>query len=152
MKRVDLNSIHTFEKTHAFSKNDRLETYDEYECTKCHLKGRKINRDPWILVSDSFSEQQITHCNLDPLKDIFLGKQIQIIKCTGVGKIFKNLTPESIHTIVKPIDDYINGDRGVWVQGMGEKVKVLFSEYKEYEITSRFTRTKISTSQFKRTK
>jgi hypothetical protein len=64
--------------------------------------------------------------------------KIQIIECSAVGGIFANLTPGSIHEVVTPPKapkearipaNYENNDDGVWVQGVGEPVRVLRREY-----------------------
>jgi len=58
-------------------------------------------------------------------------KRIQIKDCHAFGPQFKNLTENSIHELVDPPEDYKQGDRGFWVQGVGEPVLVLHSELTE---------------------
>ena len=55
-------------------------------------------------------------------------RQIKITTCSAVGAHFANLTPGSVHDIIKPPAGY-NRERGEWVMGVGEPVKVLFSEF-----------------------
>lgn len=55
--------------------------------------------------------------------------KIKITKCNAVGKIFSNLTPNSIHEITTAPKGYKSDKKGVWVMGIGEKVKVLNSEF-----------------------
>jgi hypothetical protein len=52
-----------------------------------------------------------------------------ITRCDANGPQFKNIMSRSIHRIVTPPEKYINGDRGVWIQGIREPVKVLNNEF-----------------------
>lgn len=55
--------------------------------------------------------------------------KIRIINCTAVGPQFENLTPGSIHEVI-PAPKGENNNRGWWVMGVGEPVKVLTHEAK----------------------
>ena len=51
-------------------------------------------------------------------------------KCLAHGKQFANVViPGSEHDVVSPPDMYVNDRTGVWVMGIGEKVKILRGEY-----------------------
>ena len=54
--------------------------------------------------------------------------RIKIILCTAVGKQFANLIPNSEHNIIDAPIGHDN-EKGVWVMGAGNPVKVLHSEY-----------------------
>jgi len=58
-------------------------------------------------------------------------KRIQVTHCHAFGKQFENLKKDSIHELVNPPEGYEQGDRGYWVQGVGEPVLVLHNECKE---------------------
>ncbi len=60
-------------------------------------------------------------------------KKVKVTQCTAFGKIFDNLTPDSEHDVVKPIPGYKNDETGVWVQGVGEPVKLITGEFKVIE-------------------
>ena len=57
-----------------------------------------------------------------------MGK-IKITQMQAVGKAFANLTPGSEHAVVNPPKGQKNGERGLWVMGVGEPVLVLFHEF-----------------------
>jgi hypothetical protein len=61
--------------------------------------------------------------------DLYLGKQIKIIKCWTIGHEYNKLYPNTIHTVVTPREGERNGDEGVWVKGVHEPVKVFFDEF-----------------------
>lgn len=61
--------------------------------------------------------------------------KIKITNCHAVGNSFKNLIPESEHTIIDPPEQYKtkypNGPKfGYWVMGVDEPVRVLPEECK----------------------
>lgn len=55
-------------------------------------------------------------------------KLIKVIECIAYGPQFANLTPGSIHETVAPPSGEMRAG-GVWVQGIGEPVKLLLGEY-----------------------
>lgn len=57
-------------------------------------------------------------------------RYIEITFCTAQGSQFENLKRGTQHKVVTPPQGYTNDDRGVWVMGVGEPVKVLNKEYK----------------------
>ena len=59
------------------------------------------------------------------------GDKIEITVCTALGRTFSNLVPGSIHEIVKPPQGYVNDQNGVWVMGIGKKVRVFSNEFKK---------------------
>jgi hypothetical protein len=131
MKTINLNSIfHNFNKTNLVTKfNRKGESYDEYKCTKCGMIGKRYGLSEYITVASTYSDNKVRNCTGQPPVDQYVGKMIRISNCTAFGKQFGNLTPVSMHKIVTPPEGYFNGDGGVWVQGVGELVKVLFSEF-----------------------
>lgn len=55
--------------------------------------------------------------------------KIKITFCNAQGGQFANLTPGSEHEVIDPPKGHKNDNRGVWVMGVGEPVKVLKREY-----------------------
>ena len=55
-------------------------------------------------------------------------KLIKVIECRAYGPQFANLTPGNIHETVAPPSGEMRAG-GVWVQGIGEPVKLLLGEY-----------------------
>lgn len=126
MKTLLLNNTeHTFEKQNLTTLKDGS---DLYKCTKCGLKGKRKGLTEILEIDGRISDKKINSCG----EHEYVGKNIKITFCTANGSAFSNITPESIHTIINPPIGYKNGDKGVWVQGNGEPVKVLFNEYVKY--------------------
>lgn len=128
MKSVSLNNnLHLFAKTNLVTIIKNKAAYDEYTCERCGLSGKRYGIDDKVFVNDSCTDLQLHNCNSET--DTYIGKTIKIINCEAMGSSFANCTPDSIHRVIKPIEGHFNGDRGVWVQGKGEPVKILFSEF-----------------------
>ena len=148
MKIVSLETgIHNFSKVNLVAISDRGRIYDILKCKDCGLEGKRFGFSPNIQVPESTSDKKIENCIHSPsLKksapDKYIGKKIKVIQCNTQGSPFKNLTPGSIHPIITPPEGYLNGDRGVWVQGIGEPVKILWVECDVLEEKPKFIRTK----------
>ena len=65
-------------------------------------------------------------------KDTYVGKKIRIIKIWTKGELYKNLTPSSIHKIIKSPGITKNSSKGVWVMGNGGHAYI---EKKEFNFT-----------------
>lgn len=146
MKQIELlNTPHEFEKINSVTKLSNKGCYDELKCKKCGMKGRRYGISDFVTLIKNYSPNLIAHCTgkgLSPKADPFIGKFIRIIQCEAVGTQFQNLAPNSIHKIIKPPQNYLNGDRGVWVMGLKEPVKVLFNEFKYAMIRTKFNKNK----------
>ena len=135
MIKVPLTGIHEFRKTKDFTQHDRLETFDQLQCTNCRMIGRKLNREPFVYVSDTYSQERIEQCKRDNFIDKYLGKQIQIICKIKGNEEFNQILIYSVHTIVKPPIGKINGEQGYWIMGdYGNPIKILFDECIEYPL------------------
>jgi hypothetical protein len=64
-----------------------------------------------------------------PKRVKYMPQRIRIIQCRAMGYKFSNLTPGSEHDTVRPPKPYVSMTDGVWIQGVGEPVKVLLNEY-----------------------
>ena len=65
------------------------------------------------------------------MKDIWIGKRIKIDYITSYNPCFDNCKPGTTHIVIEPPPGKLNGDGGVWIQGVGELVKILFCEFKQ---------------------
>ena len=124
MKLLQLNTTN-----HVFKKVNLVTTkggYDILKCSKCGLTGKRYGITETLRIDGRISDKRIYSCSS---ASEYIGKKIRITNCHAVGKEFSGLTPDSIHEIVSPPDSYKNGDKGVWVFGFSEPVKVLFNEF-----------------------
>lgn len=98
--------------------------YDILKCKNCGIEGKTTTL--WtIALKGSYSSDKVHYCPGQKKVD-----RIQITYCHAFGKEFSNLTPGSIHRVIPPPEEYKN-DKGIWVMGVGEPVKVLSDEYKK---------------------
>ena len=135
MKTVSLLSLyHDFSKVNMTTIIHRGRSYDILKCLKCGMEGKRFGISENLTILNKYSSTQIQYCIEDPkqMKDKFVNKWVKITLCIAGGGAFRNLTPNSIHKIITPPEDHMNGDRGVWVQGIGELVKILFNEYNDF--------------------
>jgi len=146
------NTGHDLQKQNLVTLNDSKGSYDQLKCSKCESLGRRYGVQTNMYVSGHRQAMIDEGCIDDPGKvrvyndrtsgkgyltksetgeDVYLGKEVKIGHCTGNNPAFDNITPGSVHTIVTPMDGETgNGEAGVWVQGVNQKVKILFSEFK----------------------
>jgi len=126
MKYLNLNQTeHKFEKENLVTLK---EGYDLLRCSICGLKAKRRGISEIVEIDGRVSNERIRKCS-GVKENEYIGRKIKITQCTAVGNAFSNITPNSIHEIIKPPGEYVNGDRGVWVMGNGEPVKVLFDEF-----------------------
>jgi hypothetical protein len=137
MKKVSIED-HQFISITKFSPNDRGEVWwTTCRCKHCGIKGRRYSIDePFIYVTDSFSDNRIENCVRDNFVDKYLGTQIQTCR-----NIYGHLTIPiySIHTVITPPPNFLNGENGVWIKEKGSKepLQILFEECVEYPIQPR---------------
>ena len=123
-----LLTAHAFTKTNLVTISKEGRMFDEYKCSICNMIGRRYGFDEHATVADKYPDKLVYNC-LGPKTDIWIGERIKVIQCTAGSGSFANMIPKSIHKIVAPPEGYNNGDRGVWVQGIGEPVKLLSNEF-----------------------
>jgi hypothetical protein len=135
MIKVALNGIHDFKKTKDFTQHDRFETFNQVQCTNCRMIGRRIDREPFVYVSDTYSKERIELCQRDNFIDKYLGKQIQTICNIRGTKEYTDIKIYSVHTIVKPPTGFINGEQGIWIMSDSDNpIKLHPDEYIEYPL------------------
>jgi hypothetical protein len=114
---------HTWEKQNLVTIATRKSSYDILKCKHCGIEGKTTSL--WtIRLKGSYSSDKVYNCPNNKT-----AVHIQITQCHAFGKVFANLTPGSIHEVITPPEEYKN-DRGIWVMGVGEPVKVLSDEFK----------------------
>lgn len=116
--------------------------YDILKCSKCGAKGKRYGVSEYLTVNGVERLMKEAGCvktfkrtkwPLPKEAGADLGR-IQVTYCTAQGAPFDNLTPGSEHNIINPVDknpNNANWERGVWVQGVGEPVMLLLSEFKQ---------------------
>lgn len=125
MKRLLMNqTTHRFEKLNLVGIASKKGDYDQLKCSYCGLSGRSYKLG---VIEVRPEKRAVPICPKAPKMD--LPKQIRITKCHGNGPQFRNLAPDSVHDLVEPPPGYSHDPMGVWVQGVGEPVKVLFDEF-----------------------
>ena len=117
-------SNHDFQKVNLVTMRDKQGTYDIYQCTKCNIQG--IRRGFTDTIVATGTRNKFLYCTG---AECLEGKKVKILKCMAYGPQFANLEPGTIHTVVQPPGDYKNDSSGVWVDGIGEPVKVLANEF-----------------------
>jgi hypothetical protein len=124
MAKVDMNSTnHIFIKENLVTISSPKGSYDIFKCENCGLKGKSYQIG--IITVDGRQKNKTNNCTGSKQS-----QKIEITNCRAVGKAFANLTPGSSHDVIDPPQGQ-NNDRGVWVMGVGEPVKVLFGEFVE---------------------
>lgn len=94
-------------------------------CKNCGIKGRRYRLDI-VYVSESYSCSKAFEC---PTPTYKIPKRVKVTFCKAVGSRFLNLTPNSEHDVVEPPKGYKNDETGVWVMGVGDRVKLLSDEF-----------------------
>lgn len=97
-------------------------TYDVYR-HESGIVGKRYGLSPFLTITERDFKIYIKNV-ATPKK----GK-IKIVHCNAFGTQFANVTPCSVHTVVEPPLGYHNDSTGVWIMGVGEKVRVLPAEF-----------------------
>lgn len=118
-RQIEIKQPHNFEKVNLMTLSDSKSTYDQMQCTRCGIKGKRRSLG-FVEVDGRHSEELIQHCDRSKVE---LPDKIKITECRATGAQFENLTPGSIHDVVEPPEGHQNDFKGVWVQGVGEPVK-----------------------------
>jgi len=127
MTSIELdNTNHDFRKQNLVTLKEGKYFYDLYKCINCGIKAKRFGFKETLLIDGRVSKNKVLNC---PKAKLLL--KICITHCTAFGEQFKNLVPGSIHSVIESPGGQ-NNNRGVWVMGVGEPVKVLFKEFKEY--------------------
>ena len=108
--------------------------YLKKKSLKRHNKTKTHNKNYDEFMMTYQKDTQVFNDDLERAleSDLYvIGRKIQIIECKATGKIFDNLTPDSIHEICEPAKGWLNNNKGFWILGSnGEPVRVLTGEFK----------------------
>lgn len=113
---------HTWEKQNLVTIATKNNSHDILKCKYCGIQGKTTSLST-IRLKGSYSHDKVYNCPNNKK-----ASKIQITQCGAVGEYFANLIPGSIHEVIAPPEDYKN-DKGTWVMGVGEPVKVLPNEF-----------------------
>jgi len=114
---------HAWEKVNLVTRMAKEGGYDVLKCKHCGIQGKTSSLTS-IMLKGSYSHDKVYNC-----PNNHKATKIQITICTALGTVFENLTPGSIHDVIAPPPMYSN-DKGTWVMGNGEPVKILPHEFK----------------------
>ena len=128
MKNISFFSGHNFSKTNIVTIIKGGRNYDEYKCSACGIKGKRYGLSEYVAVAETYSDNLIRNC-IVPEHDAYVGKRIKVRNISITNPAFNNCLPNSIHIIITPPEEFANGGNGVWIQGVGEPVKLLFNEF-----------------------
>lgn len=112
---------HRWTKTNLVTQGKNRQ-HDCYCCELCGITGKSYAIGS-ITVPEKFRDK------LHRCPGLETTKKVKVTECRAVGPQFQNLTPGSVHDVVTPPPGE-NAKNGVWVQGIGEPVKLLFGEFK----------------------
>lgn len=125
-KLIDIKGPHNWQKTNLMTQQDSKGSYDQMICTKCGVKGKRRGLHT-IDVDERFSDDKIDNCTGETPEEI----EITEDSASQAGPQFANLKVGTTHKTVDPPDEYKEKNlSGVWVQGVGEPVRLLPREYK----------------------
>ena len=111
---------HSWTKTNLVTQG-KTRQHDSYRCELCGITGKSYAIGS-ITVPEKFSAK-LYRC-----PGLKITKKVKVTNCRAVGRQFQNLTPGSVHDVViPPLGE--SDKNGVWVQGVGEPVKLLFGEF-----------------------
>jgi len=131
--RINLNNtVHDFEKQNLVTIARKGGGYDKLKCKNCGLTA-KTTQLGYAEFDGKPNIDTANNCSFDIDKAEFVGKEIEVTRCTAQGSSFANLTPQSRHIIVEAPKPYRNDMTGVWVLGVNEAVKLLRNEFKFIE-------------------
>lgn len=119
-------SGHVWEKQNLVTISSKGKLYDKMVCKNCNMRGKRYGFEV-VEVLEIYKFENVHRC--PKAKPVEIPKKVKVTICTAVGAQFKNLLPDSIHEVVTPPIGYKNDDTGVWVMGVGERVRLLPNEF-----------------------
>jgi hypothetical protein len=110
---------HEWRKVNRITLSDNISGYDLLQCIHCkaNVKHRTL--------SEPFTKRKCKEREVP----IVIPRVIKIIHCNGFGEAFSNIKDGTIHAVVEHPEADKNNDKGVWVMGNGELIKVLNDEF-----------------------
>lgn len=127
---------HNWKKKNMVTLSSSKGSYDEFQCSKCGISGKCYDLIHIVIETKKFSIENIQNCDFEntyangnPIVLVPIKTKIKITKCTATGKIFGNCIDGSEHITVNAPLPYKNDEKGVWIKGIGEPVKLLNNEF-----------------------
>jgi len=129
--KIDLNKTsHEFEKEQLIVKSDSSGTYVVYKCKRCGLGARKYKDSDLLIVRSrkKLTDEQLLRCSKEIIS--IPAKRIRVLHKPNIANpAFDNLIVGSEHECIPPPPGQPNRLPGVWVNGIGEPVKLLNGEF-----------------------
>jgi hypothetical protein len=128
---------HKFKKTKTIEIKTKGSSYSLYVCSNCGLTGKmpglmskQHGLADYIQTEDMRATAKCSKLKLEVVHTT-RPKLIQITILDGYSKSFANLKPKTFHKVIECPNEYKSKyENDVWVQGIGEAVRLLTSEYK----------------------
>jgi hypothetical protein len=114
---------HDFEKTNLVTVRKKGENVDTLKCKKCGALAKRHYLSDEVIITKG---EMICPMYVAP-------KKIVIVRCGAFAPQFANLTPDSVHEVIPAPAPNKDDAKGVWVMGVGEPVKVLNGEFRDYK-------------------
>jgi len=126
------NNPHEFEKVNLVTMEGN---FDILKCKRCGLVGKTVSLTT-LSVKGSFSRHKVYNCTSteEEIREKMKGKKIVVTVCTAHGKAFGNITPNSVHQVIETPENQSVDNKGVWVMGVGEPVKLLNTEFNYVQV------------------
>ena len=125
MKEIRIDT--SWEKVNLVTLHSGKNSYDLYKHTS-GVTGKRWGIKEWLILTEKdFKKYYLWAKNRN---NTLKGRIVRITRCDACGNKFKNLTPGSKHIVIPPPESKTEDDRGVWVMGVGEPVKILNNEFK----------------------
>lgn len=122
---IKKHSNHHWEKKNLITIMRGSKSWDELACERCGIVGKQYNLAE-IQISTKYSKKMAESC---PYAEPNQTKRIKITNCYATGRQFANLVADSEHDIIETPKGQKIDNRGVWVMGVGEPVKILNDEF-----------------------
>lgn len=120
---------HEWEKVNLAGLVNRKGIYDLYRCKRCGVTGKSYSLGCIEIPERNRKKASVCKGALAIAKSYATAKgYVKVLQCGAFGKAFSNLKPGSIHKVIPPPNGE-NENRGVWVMGVGEPVKLLYDEF-----------------------
>ena len=118
---------HDFEKKNLVTIRGKRGGYDNMICKNCGMKGKRYSLAT-IEIGKNYSEKNVFDCKNAP--KIETTKRIKITNKPNVmNNAFDNCIIGSEHNVIPTPKGEKIDNRGVWIQGVGEPIKLLTNEF-----------------------
>ena len=126
MKDIRIDS--SWKKVNNITLNRGGKTYDLYKHT-IGITGKRWGISPNISLTEKDFKKYTLYSS--KFSKALKSRTICITRCEACGPQFSNIIPGSKHTVISPPEGFSEDDKGVWVMGVGEPVKILNYEFRD---------------------